>query len=180
MLIQKLRGQGAALPTRPPLRAIALAWLGGTLAIATVALASSAMNRSRACNPPAYPHWCRRVQPFKRNEENPTRNCRLGVNQLVGRCRRHYKGLGECTVGGFFEGRAGAGCVAVRSRCQHSCCCDCLDSFFHADPLIIWIGDGERQHPSSPDRPRAARKFQVPVPEPMSRYRTLLRRNRTT
>ena len=39
MLIQKLRGQGAALPARPPLRAIALAWLGGALAIATVALA---------------------------------------------------------------------------------------------------------------------------------------------
>ena len=38
MLIQKLRGQGAALPARPPLRAIALAWLGGALAIATVFL----------------------------------------------------------------------------------------------------------------------------------------------
>ena len=39
MLIQKLRGQGAALPARPPLRAIALAWLGGVLAISAVALA---------------------------------------------------------------------------------------------------------------------------------------------
>ncbi|BEU96072.1 HPP family protein [Acidovorax sp. DW039] len=39
MLFHKLRGQRAALPPRPPLRAIALAGLGGVLAIATVALA---------------------------------------------------------------------------------------------------------------------------------------------
>lgn len=39
MWIDKLRGQGARLPERAPARAIALAWLGGVLAIATVALA---------------------------------------------------------------------------------------------------------------------------------------------
>lgn len=39
MLIHKLRGHGAALPERAPARAIALAWLGGVLAISAVALA---------------------------------------------------------------------------------------------------------------------------------------------
>ena len=38
MLLHKLRGGGLALPTRPSYRVIAIAWLGGFLAIATVAV----------------------------------------------------------------------------------------------------------------------------------------------
>jgi len=37
MFIEKLRGDGAALPARPSNKAVALAWLGGALAIAVVA-----------------------------------------------------------------------------------------------------------------------------------------------
>lgn len=38
MIFQKLRGDGLAIPARPSNQAIALAWLGGALAIATVAI----------------------------------------------------------------------------------------------------------------------------------------------
>ncbi|MCB5187906.1 HPP family protein [Methylobacillus caricis] len=41
-LIQKLKGDGADLPVRPGNQAIALAWLGGFLAIAVVAILSDA------------------------------------------------------------------------------------------------------------------------------------------
>lgn len=37
MFIQKLRGEGAALPPLPPYRIVVFAWLGGVLAIAAVA-----------------------------------------------------------------------------------------------------------------------------------------------
>jgi len=36
-LIKKLKGEGAALPPKPSIKAIALAWLGGFLAISVVA-----------------------------------------------------------------------------------------------------------------------------------------------
>lgn len=38
MLLQKLKGENAQLPPRPAVAAIALAWIGGFLAIAAVAL----------------------------------------------------------------------------------------------------------------------------------------------
>lgn len=38
MLLQKLRGGSLALPAKPSYRSVALAWLGGFLAIATVAV----------------------------------------------------------------------------------------------------------------------------------------------
>ena len=37
-LLKKIRGDGAALPPRPTLKSAALAWLGGFIAIATVAV----------------------------------------------------------------------------------------------------------------------------------------------
>ena len=37
-LLKKIRGDGTALPPRPSLKSVALAWLGGFIAIATVAI----------------------------------------------------------------------------------------------------------------------------------------------
>jgi len=42
--LAKFRGDGAALPPQPPLKAVALAWLGGFLAIAAVALLTDALS----------------------------------------------------------------------------------------------------------------------------------------
>lgn len=36
--LQKLKGDGAALPPQPPIKAVALAWLGGFIAIGAIAL----------------------------------------------------------------------------------------------------------------------------------------------
>jgi CBS-domain-containing membrane protein len=42
--LAKFKGDGAALPPQPPLKAVALAWLGGFLAIAAVALLTDALS----------------------------------------------------------------------------------------------------------------------------------------
>ena len=42
--LAKFKGDGAALPPQPPLKAVALAWLGGFLAIAAVTLLTDALS----------------------------------------------------------------------------------------------------------------------------------------
>ncbi len=44
--LSKLRGDGAALPPRAPARQIALAWLGGFLAIGSIALSADLLSAS--------------------------------------------------------------------------------------------------------------------------------------
>jgi CBS-domain-containing membrane protein len=43
-ILQKCKGDGAPLPPQPPLKAIALAWLGGFLAIAVLAALTDALS----------------------------------------------------------------------------------------------------------------------------------------
>jgi CBS-domain-containing membrane protein len=44
LLLKKMKGDGASLPPQPALKAVALAWLGGFLAIAAVALLADALS----------------------------------------------------------------------------------------------------------------------------------------
>lgn len=44
LLLKKMKGDGASLPPRPGLKPVALAWLGGFLAIAAVALLADALS----------------------------------------------------------------------------------------------------------------------------------------
>lgn len=92
--LSKLRGDGAALPPRAPARQIALAWLGGFLAIGSIALSADLLSASLLLG--SFGASCVLVFGFPDLPFSQPRNVLLGhvLSSLVGLLCLHLLGPG--------------------------------------------------------------------------------------
>lgn len=92
--LSKLRGDGAALPPRAPTRQIALAWLGGFLAIGSIALSADLLSASLLLG--SFGASCVLVFGFPDLPFSQPRNVLLGhvLSSLVGLLCLHLLGPG--------------------------------------------------------------------------------------